>query len=251
MVWGNGTAEFYADGSKLTLTPPLDPSDVPSQPLPLFIFAYACGASWCTPKFDCDSECPATTSIKAVAYTPNGTAAVPCANPPSPPAFCDAGPPAATAWFPTNGCAANESVVYLADHVGPTKVGVEVRADGNLSSAPWNCKGGYTSSGATAMGASPVHYGRTSVVLQTAGEGVATDFQLFNMETPPLGPQGSPEVGLGFGRAGSSPKSLFLQVREARWIALLTAYRMRGGMVPFSCNCEGKRFVMHCAFSLQ
>jgi beta-glucanase (GH16 family) len=37
MLWGNGTAEFFADGTPLTLTPPLNPSDVPTVAMDIMI----------------------------------------------------------------------------------------------------------------------------------------------------------------------------------------------------------------------
>ena len=74
---------------------------------------------------------------------------------------------------PQSGCEPNNTVVYLGDHVGSNEQGIILHADGNTTAAPWKCtkKDGVVAAGTSVVGASPVHYGRISIVLQTAASG--------------------------------------------------------------------------------
>ena len=196
MIWGNATASFFADGQRLTLVPPLKPSDVPTAPMPLMLDIYACGASYCKPAFD-PKSLPATTAIRLLSYTPHGAAEAKCANPPAPPAFCDSGAALGVAWIaknqchepsfpplPDNGTTAWSGLAFMPDHVLLSPAGeLELLADRNITEGPggkWYCtkaKGIYQAAGAVS-GASRIHYGTLSVVLRSAAEGTITSIQL-------------------------------------------------------------------------
>lgn len=229
MIWGNGTALFYADGQLLTLVPPLTAADVPAAPMSLYVFAYACGASWCGPAFDCKTECPTNTSIRSLAWTPEGAAEAQCTNPPAPPAFCDTASALEVYWAPdtvcppkepahpsgtvTTGAASiNNTLALLPDHavyVAGSSGVLRLYADDNTTGVAAACGGRRAASvGARVAGASLIHYGNLSVQLQAGGAGVATDVHLGTAD-----PKSTVGIGLAFNAEGlaSPPHTITLR----------------------------------------
>jgi hypothetical protein len=210
MVWGNGTAEFYADDALLTIVPPLKASDVPTQPMALLVTTYACGASWCGTPFNCDKECPTSTAIKNIAWTPAGLSAAKCINPPAPPAFCDTGASLSVGWTPRNEChkppnngTDRSTLAYMPDHVVHSAQdggSVQLIGSNNITEGPggmYYCTKHYgiTQAAGLVQGASLIHYGALSIVLQAAKSGVSTVIQ--------LGDGNSTGIGLLFAAAAA------------------------------------------------
>jgi hypothetical protein len=181
------------------------------------VHSYACGASWCGAQLDCATECPTATAITYVAYTPAGTAEVPCTNPPPPPAFCDSGAQLAVAWTPLDEChkppnngTDRSSLAYMPDHVIITPGGeIELTASDNItedSRGHWYCSKvfGISQGAGLVTGASLIHYGSVSVMLKTAGAGATTSIQ--------LGDLNATGVGMTVEAVGTAPHTVKLQV---------------------------------------
>ena len=152
--------------------------------MPLYVFVYACGASWCGPTFNCEKSCPAATEFRSIAFTPEGSEPAKCENPPAPPVFCDSGPRLLSAWKPTSDCphpnTANQSWALLANHVNLDGQALTLTVDGNITGGQWYCVAhdGFSQGGAQVTGASYVHYGRITAVLRTGGHGITTLLQV-------------------------------------------------------------------------
>ena len=127
MVWAPNRSDFYVDG---TLVHSHNGSSVPSAPLRLWLFLYACGASWCGPSFHYAG--PSTVNVASMAYTPNSTQPAACTPPPLPPTFCDDTAALQLLWDRPDTC--NSSTlpynVFCGDH---TAADGSMRLDANVS----------------------------------------------------------------------------------------------------------------------
>lgn len=177
-------AQFFADGQLLTLDPPIPDSAVPDKPMPLYVFVYGCGASWCGPAFDCKKSCPATTEFKSIAFTPEGQEPAECKNPPAPPAFCDSDTRLQTAWKPTDDCphpnSNNQTWAYFANHVVLDSHQLHLTVDQNITGGKWYCiaHNGFSQAAAQVTGASYVHYGRITAVMRVGGDDLVSSLVL-------------------------------------------------------------------------
>eukprot|EP00039_Didymoeca_costata_P002491 m.60566 g.60566 ORF g.60566 m.60566 type:complete len:722 (+) comp11331_c0_seq2:81-2246(+) len=157
ILWGNGTTDIYADGKNIFSFGNV--TEVPTKPLGLYLFVYACGASYCG-KFD-NASLPTHAYIKAIAWTPEGTDAVTCSNPPPPPSYCDNGDYGIAAWL-QNEETCNGTLVYKPDHTVMESSSITLKADHNVSVLSYKCRNATQAAGQV-MGPSLIHFGNFTV----------------------------------------------------------------------------------------